>query len=658
MKCLNPIQKSQKIVKSPNRLLLVLIFFSSITGVFSQEQLSPLSGNDIIKSEWLRIKKSSSSNRFMAPGDTVSLPFTDDFSYLNIYPDSSRWLDSNVYVNRDLPIAPITLGVATFDGVSKTGCPYDTISTNFVPLLCDSLTSKHIDLFYLPSDSVKLSFFYQAQGRGDDPESGDSLLLQFRSPTRPWTTVWKKAGYSLSPGDTSFHRVMIAITDTFWLKNGFQFKFKNLGSRQGNVDQWHLDYVYLNDQRPAGDTIFKDISFVYSANSFLTRYKAMPWNQYNTTEMAGSFYNLIRNNDTVVKNTTYEYKVFDGTMTQINTTYSGAGNINPFATSNYTNCTIPSACPNILQPTAASPPSNFSFPTMSGNSTFTIQHLITASPNTIAQNDTVRYRQSFDNYYAYDDGTAEQAYGLSTIGAKLAYKFTLNQADTLRAVDIYFNWMGNGLTNPPVNSVTQRSFRITLWADQSGQPGTMIYQDSVVNPNYHYETINYWGNLTNHFYRYPLTSPVVLSGTFYVGWVQYTDDLLNIGFDENTNNSSKIFFNTSGNWTNTTFSGSLMMRPVFGTPAEASAGENEIVTEDGIMVFPNPSSGILNFSFMDGKERNVVVYNMLGQEQLQQFISDKQSLDLASFDTGIYVLRITNENGRSSFRRIILNSNH
>ncbi|MCC7301380.1 MAG: T9SS type A sorting domain-containing protein [Bacteroidia bacterium] len=590
----------------------------------------------------------------MSPGDTLSLPFSDDFSYPDIYPKSAYWIDSNVFVNRDFPVAPVTLGVATFDGVSKSGCPYDTVSTNFTPLRCDSLTSKPIDLSYQQTDGVYLSFYYQAQGRGEEPETGDSLLLQFRSPVAGWTTVWGADGYSLTSGDTSFRRVMLPITDTTWLKSGFQFRFLNLGSRQGNVDMWHLDYVYLNDQRSAADTLLKDISFVYSANSFLTKYKSMPWNQYITTEMTASVYNLIRNNDSVMKNTTYEYRVYDQTMTQINTTYSGAGNINPFLTAGYTNCTVPSPCPNILQPNVSTSPANFNFPSMSDNTTYTIEHRITASPNLIAANDTLRYRQVFSNYYAYDDGTAEHAYGLSVIGAKLAYKFTLNQADTIRAVDMYFNWMPNGLTNPPSNSVTQRAFRITIWNDQNGQPNSIVYQDSVVTPGYHYEEHNDWGNLSNHFYRYSLTSPVLLSGTFYVGWVQYTDDLLNIGFDENTNNSSKIFYNTSGSWTNTTFSGSLMIRPVFGTPAEAAAGESEISTDGGIRVYPNPSTGSVMFDFSGSEEYSVRLADISGRMLRCGTLRSGQSWDVSDLANGVYLLLFNNSAGQHSTIRLIL----
>ena len=122
--------------------------------------LTDLTINPIIAEKYY---ETQNSNLKIIPAtlDTIDLPFFDDFSKDNIYPDAGLWLDSNVFINRDYPIAPPTLGVATFDGVSKSGCPYDTTLTNSgASLPADTLTSKPINLFL--SDSVYLTFFWQA----------------------------------------------------------------------------------------------------------------------------------------------------------------------------------------------------------------------------------------------------------------------------------------------------------------------------------------------------------------------------------------------------------------------------------------------------------------------------------------------------------------
>jgi len=155
----------------------------------------------------------------------------DDFSKDGIYPDSAWWLDKDAFINRDYPIAPPTLGVATLDGVGPSGKPYDITASAGSSSPADTLTSKPINLGgLLPSDSVRLSFFWQAQGRGNFPDKNDSLLLQFKNPSITndsiaWTTVWFHTGFNTTISDSAFHLVMIKIDSTAFLKNGFQFPF-------------------------------------------------------------------------------------------------------------------------------------------------------------------------------------------------------------------------------------------------------------------------------------------------------------------------------------------------------------------------------------------------------------------------------------------------
>src|SRR5690606_6406547 len=53
-------------------------------------------------------------------------------------------------------------------------------------------------------------------------------------------------------------------------------------------------------------------------------------------------------------------------------------------------------------------------------------------------NDTTRGQQVFANYYAYDDGSAELAYGINGEQARLAVQFTSWEPDSLVAVQMHF----------------------------------------------------------------------------------------------------------------------------------------------------------------------------------------------------------------------------
>jgi len=118
----------------------------------------------------------------------VMLPFFDDFNYESIYPTPSLWIDNAAFVNTDYALFPPNIGVATLDALNYKG----ELHSNAIPgpqhFFADSLTSRMIrlDSVFDPfpesvkiKDSVYLSFFYQPQGRGNAPESLDSLILEF-----------------------------------------------------------------------------------------------------------------------------------------------------------------------------------------------------------------------------------------------------------------------------------------------------------------------------------------------------------------------------------------------------------------------------------------------------------------------------------------------
>ncbi len=624
---------------------------------FSQEVLTDLTVNPVLLNRQHALK-AAKHQQPISVFDTLSLPFLDDFSKDDIYPDAGLWKDSSVFINRDYPIAPPTLGAATFDGVSKSGSPYDTnLTNNTASLPADFLTSKSLNLSGLPVDStVILTFFYQAEGRGNDPEQSDSLLLDFFNPTtQKWKNIWYKRGYNPTTSDTIFRLVTIPIADTAYLKNAFQFRFRNRATVSGNVDHWHIDYVFLDKNRNMGDTIFSDVAFVYNSRSLLTNYYAMPWRQYQPSEMKSNLSFFVRNNDNIPKNTSFDYKIYNNTAGTEATYTGGSDNCDPFITNGYWNNPAMSNPPigtNVPGP-ALTP---YTYPALADSASFTLECVLKTTPDKDRWNDTLRFQQNFHNYFAYDDGTVEGGYGLSgqnAYGGQMAYKFTLNTADTLVALQMLFNWI------PP--NVNQRQFKIRVWNDAGGLPGTLIYEDDYVTPNYQYVYHNTWGNLTNVFYPYILTTKQPLpSGTFYVGLIQYccltSGELLNIGYDKNTNSTNKMFFNIGSGWNQTAIlqKGSWMIRPVFGTTS-GLLGIHKQSNETDFNIFPNPSDGTFSIQSSNIKTKSIEIYNLRGNRIYESFGQAlPTTLDISYMSDGIYLLRIMDEKGEVHSHKLIL----
>ena len=91
------------------------------------------------------------------------------------------------------------------------------------------------------------------------------------------------------------------------------------------------------------------------------------------------------------------------------------------------------------------------------------------------ENDTLVYYQIFNNYFAFDDGSAENGYGINGLGAKnamVAVRFKSFMNDTLRAINICFN--------DSYLNANKRSFNLMVWDDNDGLPGNVLYSGDEV----------------------------------------------------------------------------------------------------------------------------------------------------------------------------------
>lgn len=504
----------------------------------------------------------------------LTLPFFDDFSDTTI--TIRQWELGGTFVNQGYAPLPPTIGMATLDAYDVHGELYPTATGQLffgdtllsMPLRLDSMFSPSKREITL-ADSLYLTFFFTPggghgnrwEGIGDRPEEQDSLKLEFfDADSNVWNTMWNISGIS---ADSLFVHtgnywqfVEIPITDARYLRPGFRFRFRNLCSLDndskrgllGNADHWNIDYVYLNTARRHGDSTLRDIAFVNPAPSLLRRYQAMPAKQYTTIEMTDSLALTITNRFSQELATNFGYVVCDQSGNSVYNYDGGFENAPVYWAAHEYQTSQAHANPNLA----------YSFPCpMAEHSEYDIMFGIRegVSGDNYPQNDTIRYRQIFDNYFAYDDGIAENGYGLSaTSGAhpKIACRFEMNVEDTLTAVYIYFNHTLN-------NDNAGIRFQLTVWDDNNGKPGNIIYQDA----QRRYPEFKGF----NQYVRYILDSPVICNGTIYVGLSQATSDYLNIGFDRNNDASQYIMYQTSQGWQTTILRGALMLRPYFGVQA-------------------------------------------------------------------------------------------
>jgi len=668
---------------------LQIIFVLFITNFFfltlpAQEVLLPLQSNPQKSIQKADIRTNG-------PGEEIvlELPFFEDFSYTGPYPDHQLWADSFVYVNQYFHVHPVSIGVATFDALDQYGFIYEI--DNIYQFEADHLTTHKIRLDSVfepspkalaPEDSVYISFYYQPQGKGLAPIDRDSLVLEFlHTPEHyyidnndngddnefikdhandngnngdtvwvddKWVSVWSTEGETLSEftNDTFpyFKKVMIAITDTVYFRDDFRFRFKNYSSfpyertptnYAGNRSIWNVDYITLDHGRSVADTFYYDLTFAKPAESLLKPYTAMPWSHY----IADPDSHLKNNLDVAIKNLNniehqclYNYRIIDLDKKDT-TTYSGGWRgIAPFHEAGYQDWephSNPKVLPNPL-PTAPAEKKHFK-----------ILHTIReADGDDNPRNDTIYYNQVFDNYFAYDNGVSNAGYILEGFEPQSAKRFFLGHTDTLHGIKIFFNHT--------LENQNQSPFHLMVWSSLS--PENVVYESEVFMPEYADEL--------NRFYTYSFGDDyVVLEDTFYIGWRQTTNEVLNVGYDLSSRPGNNLFYNTDGQWRPSMYEGALMIRPVIGRKPDTHV--SPVKEPLAVKLYPNPVRG--NYLHVkircnqnpDTGDIYFQIYDITGRlimnDQLQQTIPVK------SLSNGIYIVRIFDKHlSKSVSEKIII----
>ena len=712
-------------------VILMIAFLLAREVSTGQEKLMGLYHNPKILHE-LKANMISGPERSFETGypSPIKLPVFTDFHTDHIFPDTALFTDRDAYINNDFAYRSVNIGVATLDAIDENGRLYANAST--FPFIADHLTSRPIrlDSLFLPgetravtvADSVYFSFYYQPQGRGNQPEPFDSLVLQFGYfagdsifayidsvtvsasnylsgpgdtifpldtifapsqcnqgiylinydtivwgdvitlpcdsvfiPDIKWEHIWSTEGMSLesfyNTYNTYCRQVLIPVSDSarYYRKNFF-FRFYNYASLssefnpswRANCDQWNIDYIYLNTNRSAADSLYRTITFAERAPSFLKDFTSMPLRQYRndpTNQLKDSLQLFITNLSADTFNVYYEYLV-DEAGGPFTTTYNGGfANLYPFISAGY------QSCANV--PQHACPPRTFLFPLSSqaDSSSYRIRHVIRDQSNPDL-GDTISFIQKFYNYYAYDDGTPELGYGLSLSGGQVGSRFTLNIADSLKGIAMFFNRVQNNQND--------QFFTLKVWDNNNGRPGNVIWEKENLKPKF-----------SDELYRmhiYEIDPPVPVIGTFFIGWEQTTPDNLNVGFDTYNDASANLFYNVSGEWEPSAYQGSLLMRPVLYQYYDPFIVNDNIMMNEAWRVYPNPlvngimyiDNSVWDINSREYEGLTITIHDMLGRMVHRQAFSSETML--GHLQKGMYLVHIhSNDGSIHAVRKILIN---
>lgn len=558
--------------------------------------------------------------------DTISPPFTDDFSYASDRPSSALWQDEKVWVNDQMALYQKSIGVATFDGLNEYGFAYKENALGS-DSIADVLTSKFLNLLGLTD--VYLSFQIQEGGRGELPSNADSIVVEFWSPiTSDWMQVWGQKGTSAA---SAFKSVIIPVLGSDYLNNGFRFRFAAYGARAGAYDIWNLDYVQLDKDRNPSDTIITEPSMARAHPLIMGSglYTSWPWwvsNSSNLSNRPASLEFTYRRNGSIppggwsLNLGQFRWEE-NGALIQQVTTVPVVTNVQHNQDQTFV-INVPSGALNNL----------------TGPTTVNTKVWFDGTAAGTRSNDTVRGALTLDNYIAMDDGTAERAYAVqNVVGGRVAQKFKvvgLGLNDTLKGVR--FNFVDAGLDY-------MSTFRIAIWApsDSLNEPGSLVYiSDTLYKPNKGYDR--------GDWMPYELDSSISLNAfsDVWIGYVCTSSDAMYLGLDVSRDVPGNLprFYGDGFNWYESFESGVIMMRPYFNyTPTDMSLLEDSPLYE----VFPNPSLGSLRIT---GSAAEYTITDLAGVVISDGVVEDVISLELHGLKAGMYIINLKTINETSVFK--------
>ncbi len=555
------------------------------------------------------------------------LPFWDDFS-TGI--DSTKWTIAGASYTETIAQNAPSVGTVLFNGVDANGKPYSLQIRDQGE--SDFLTSKPFDLSSISAEekeSMFLSFFWQAGGKSEAPDQNDRLTLQILGPEGNWITVWFKSGGS-NLDRNRFTQEIIRIRPE-WQHSGFTFRFFSNGRQIGPFDSWLLDYVYLNVDRRATDLSYRDRALTQPNQVKLGAFTAYPFELIQRdqsgrwTQIKNEFLNL----ENRFRAMEYSIQIEDslGRVIQsinTNTPFNPVPNAlerRSFLSRKFEEIPVPTGPGDLIIQTSLTSGDGFLFEVSNGD---TIRY----STVDYRLNDTVQSIFPLRDFLAYDNGSADYSAGINQRGGQLAVKYTAPQALFLKGISINF-------TNA---SQANQAIDLVVWNELDRKP---IFSKESLIP------VKVPGQ---DFIYYSLDTNLRVSGDFYIGFTQFSNDFIHVGLDKVNDQADKIFYNVGGGWIqNKEVLGSLMLRPHV---ALAAPFEQSELPESQFRIYPNP---VVNQLFVEGTFTELTVFDSFGRQILlpRTPSDDGEIVNFEGQRPGIYVINLFSESGPKSFRILV-----
>jgi hypothetical protein len=243
-------------------------------------------------------------------------------------------------------------------------------------------------------------------------------------------------------------------------------------------------------------------------------------------------------------------------------------------------------------------------------------------------NDTVRTKFPIRDFFAYDNGSADYAAGINQRSGQIAVLFNVNEPVFLKGISI--NFTNSSQANQPID--------IVVWDELDRSP--ILVKESSIPEKIPGQDFRY----------YSLDTNLRVSGEFYIGFTQFSNDFIHVGLDKLNDSGDKIFYNVGGGWVqNDAVKGSLMIRPHVSLAAPFEQSE---LPTSGYRIFPNP---VVDRLFVEGQFSEITIFDSFGRQIKlpREQANDGEIINFGGQKPGIYIINLLSDTGSQSFRILV-----
>ena len=101
------------------------------------------------------------------------------------------------------------------------------------------------------------------------------------------------------------------------------------------------------------------------------------------------------------------------------------------------------------------------------------------------------------------------------------------------------------------------------------------------------------------------------------------------------------------------WSNGIPVRPLEVRPHSVNTGINNIVAIENIEIYPNPTNRVFNLQMSKFANVQIAIYDVMGEKVYSSIITNQSSNINLEAPSGIYFLKITNQDGSSAVKKII-----